>query len=268
MPTATLTSKGQVTIPKSVREALGVDAGDRVEFLESSKGVYTVVAVSRDVRELKGLIAKPRIDWAEMMAFKRTFTDAMPGRIEAGHDRAGIATLQGSARFTAPDTVEIDGRAWRARHFHIATGARPATLGIPGEEHLITSTDFLELPECPRRIVFVGGGYIALEFAHIAARAGAETVTVLQRGPRILPNFDPDLTAILAEATLSFLGLGLVDDPSWGQMLNQAVQSSSFNWWLAVFPGGAIFLTVFAYNLVGEALRDAVDPHTQRGGAA
>lgn len=77
-------------------------------------------------------------------------------------------------------------------------------------------------------------------------------------------------SAILAETTLSFLGLGLVDDPSWGQLLNQAVQSSTFNWWLAVFPGGAIFLTVFAYNLIGEALRDAVDPHTQRaaGGAA
>jgi len=71
-------------------------------------------------------------------------------------------------------------------------------------------------------------------------------------------------SAILAEATLSFLGLGLVDDPSWGQMLNQAVQSSTFNWWLAVFPGGAIFLTVFAYNLIGESLRDAVDPHTRR----
>ena len=68
-------------------------------------------------------------------------------------------------------------------------------------------------------------------------------------------------SAILAEATLSFLGLGLVDDPSWGQMLNQAVQSSTFNWWMAAFPGGAIFLTVFAYNLVGESLRDALDPH-------
>lgn len=67
-------------------------------------------------------------------------------------------------------------------------------------------------------------------------------------------------SAILAEATLSFLGLGLVDAPSWGQMLNQAVQSSTFNWWMAVFPGGAIFLTVFAYNLMGEALRDAIDP--------
>ncbi|WP_306417978.1 NAD(P)/FAD-dependent oxidoreductase [Roseinatronobacter sp. S2] len=149
----------------------------------------------------KGLVAAPRVDWAEMMAFKRTFTDAMPGRIEAGHDKAGIATLHGTARFTAPDTVEIDGVAHRARHFHIATGARPASLGIPGEVHLITSTDFLELPECPRRIAFVGGGYIAMEFAHIAARSGAEAVTVLQRGARILPNFDPDLTEILAEAT-------------------------------------------------------------------
>ena len=74
-------------------------------------------------------------------------------------------------------------------------------------------------------------------------------------------------SAILAEATLSFLGLGLVDDPSWGQMLNQAVQSSTFNWWMAAFPGGAIFLTVFAYNLIGEALRDAVDPHVQSGKA-
>ncbi len=68
-------------------------------------------------------------------------------------------------------------------------------------------------------------------------------------------------SAILAEAMLSFLGLGLVDDPSWGQMLNQAVRSSTFNWWMAVFPGGAIFLTVFAYNLIGEALRDAIDPN-------
>jgi peptide/nickel transport system permease protein len=71
-------------------------------------------------------------------------------------------------------------------------------------------------------------------------------------------------SAILAEAVLSFLGLGLVDDPSWGQMLNQAVKSSNFNWWMATFPGGAIFLTVFAYNLIGEALRDAIDPYLKK----
>ena len=73
-------------------------------------------------------------------------------------------------------------------------------------------------------------------------------------------------SAILAEATLSFLGLGLVDDPSWGEMLNQAVQSSSFNWWMAAFPGGAIFFTVFAYNLIGESLRDAIDPYLSKSG--
>jgi peptide/nickel transport system permease protein len=71
-------------------------------------------------------------------------------------------------------------------------------------------------------------------------------------------------SAILLEATLSFLGLGLVDNPSWGQMLYQAVQSASFFWWMALFPGGAIFLTVFAYNLMGEALRDAIDPFLKK----
>lgn len=71
-------------------------------------------------------------------------------------------------------------------------------------------------------------------------------------------------SAILAEATLSFLGLGPVDAPSWGQMLNQSIKSSTFNWWMAVFPGGAIFMTVFAYNLIGEALRDALDPKSAK----
>ena len=69
-------------------------------------------------------------------------------------------------------------------------------------------------------------------------------------------------SAILIESTLSFLGLGLVDEPSWGQLLNQVTGSAggTFIWWLALFPGLMIFLTVYAYNLVGESLRDALDP--------
>ena len=55
----------------------------------------------------------------------------------------------------------------------------PAKLGIPGEEHLITSTEFLELDKLPERVVFVGGGYISMEFANVAGRAGAN-VTVLR----------------------------------------------------------------------------------------
>lgn len=62
MSTAIVTSKGQITIPKQVREGLGVDSGDRVEFVELERGVYTVVAATRDIRDLKGMIprtAKP-----------------------------------------------------------------------------------------------------------------------------------------------------------------------------------------------------------------
>jgi AbrB family looped-hinge helix DNA binding protein len=59
MATATLTSKGQITLPKVVRERLGVEAGDKVEFVETEPGVYKVIAATRDVRDLKGLVPKP-----------------------------------------------------------------------------------------------------------------------------------------------------------------------------------------------------------------
>jgi antitoxin PrlF len=59
MTTAVVTSKGQITIPKPVRDGLGVESGDRVEFVELERGVYTVVAATRDIRALKGMIPKP-----------------------------------------------------------------------------------------------------------------------------------------------------------------------------------------------------------------
>ena len=59
MSTAVVTSKGQITIPKPVRDGLGVETGDRVEFVELERGVYTVVAATRDIRDLKGAIPKP-----------------------------------------------------------------------------------------------------------------------------------------------------------------------------------------------------------------
>ena len=59
MTTAVVTSKGQITIPKPVRDGLGVETGDRVEFVELERGVYTVVAATRDIRDLKGVIPRP-----------------------------------------------------------------------------------------------------------------------------------------------------------------------------------------------------------------
>ena len=165
-----------------------------------------LVAVTEGVEwaenmEGKGLEAQPSVNWPDMIAFKRSFTEAMPPRIEAGLEKAGIDVLHGLARFTGPNTIELNGETLTAKHFHIATGARPMTLNIPGEEHLTTSTEFLELPERPNRIAFVGGGFIAMEFAHIVKRAGAREVTVLEMMDRPLGPFDPDLVAMLVEAT-------------------------------------------------------------------
>ncbi len=147
------------------------------------------------------------IDWSDLMAFKRTFTDPVPAASEGRFLEQGIDAYHGSARFTGPLAVEVGDQALQARHVVIATGARPAPLEIPGEALLTTSDDFLELDSLPAEIVFVGGGYISFEFAHVAARAGAK-VTILHRGKRPLEGFDPDLVDMLCHRTRS-LGIDL-----------------------------------------------------------
>ncbi len=150
----------------------------------------------------KGLSANSlSIDWADLMAFKRSFTDGMPDRVEGGLDKAGIVTLHGVAQFLSSEVVRVGDTELHTRHVHIATGARPATLDIPGEELVATSTDFLDMTSLPPRIAFVGGGFISFEFAHVAQRAGATEVTILHRDDRPLKGFDPDLVDILVERT-------------------------------------------------------------------
>ncbi len=141
----------------------------------------------------KGIRAEElRIDWQELMRFKRSFTEPVPKNREEGFAKAGIAAFHGRARFVGPSSVQVNDDVLEGRYVVIAAGQKPADLRIPGIEHLTTSEQFLELDELPKRILFIGGGYIAFEFAHVAARAGAE-VTVVHRGPRPLPLFDPDL---------------------------------------------------------------------------
>ena len=145
-----------------------------------------------------GVAGDVRIDWPALIAFKRTFTDPIPQKHEHSYAEKGIDTFHGCARFTGQKTISIDGTTLEGRHFLIAAGAEPVKLDISGEEHLATSTDFLDLKSLPQRIVLVGGGYIAAEFSHVATRAGAQ-VTVLQRGERMLKHFDPDLVGWLME---------------------------------------------------------------------
>lgn len=136
------------------------------------------------------------ISWSDLMRHKRGFTDPVPQNLERDLARRGVETLHGTARFTDRTRVDIDGRPLEARHFLVATGARPRPLDFPGCEHLIDSTDFLDLEALPARILFVGGGFISFEFAHIAARAGSSPV-IVDRGARPLKGFDPDLVDLL-----------------------------------------------------------------------
>ncbi len=146
----------------------------------------------------KGVEREVGVNWRELVAFKNTFTGPIPDKHERRYAENGIDAFHGPARFTGPNTLDVDGEALEAKHILIAAGAEPIRLGISGEEHLLTNEQFYDLEELPLRIVLIGGGYIAAEYAHLAARAGAQ-VTILQRGPRLLPQFDPDLVGWLME---------------------------------------------------------------------
>lgn len=136
------------------------------------------------------------INWTDLMKHKHGFTDPVPQNMEDSLTGNGIDTLHGVARFIDQNNIEIGGTGLEAAHFLIATGARPRPLDFPGHEHLIDSTDFLDLEMLPPRIMFVGGGFISFEFAHISARAGS-TATIIDRGQRPLKGFDPDLVELL-----------------------------------------------------------------------
>lgn len=146
-----------------------------------------------------GVVGEVRIDWPELIRFKRTFTHPVPGKHEHRYHENGIDTFHGTAQFTGPITVKVDTAELTGRYILIASGATPMRLDIPGEEHLLDNEAFLAMDSLPRRIVLVGGGYIAAEFSHIAARAGAEVI-ILQRGPRMLTHFEPELVGWLIDA--------------------------------------------------------------------
>jgi glutathione reductase (NADPH) len=138
------------------------------------------------------------IDWPALMRVKRATTEPVPAGTEQGYDAAGIDAFHGRARFVGPTTVAVGGDRLTGNRILIAAGSMPQPLGFPGAEQVATSDRFLELDILPARIVFIGGGYISFEFAHLAASAGAR-VTILHRGQRPLESFDPDLVGQLVK---------------------------------------------------------------------
>jgi glutathione reductase (NADPH) len=141
-------------------------------------------------------VAAPTLDWGALMARKEGFVRGVPEDFERSLARREIALVRGDARFVGPDAVAVGDRVLTAKHVVVATGSEPRPLGVAGEDLTITSDGFLELPSRPERAVFIGGGVISMEFAHVLARAGSE-VTVLELGPRVLPQFDAPLVDAL-----------------------------------------------------------------------
>jgi glutathione reductase (NADPH) len=142
--------------------------------------------------------ASPTFAWNTLVANK----DAEIARLNAVYERlliaAGVKILRGRAILVDPHTVEIGGERYRARHLLIATGGWPVVPPIPGAQHAITSNEAFHLPELPRRVIVVGGGYIAVEFASIFNGLGVDT-TLVYRGERLLREFDQDLGPFLAQ---------------------------------------------------------------------
>lgn len=153
----------------------------------------------------KGVTGDVQIDWQKLMAFKRTFTDPVPEKMEQRYREKGIDPYHGKARFLGKNTLQVADDVLEGKHILLASGAEPIKLNIPGEQHLMDNEGFLELEALPKRIALVGGGFIAAEFSHIAARAGAK-VTILQHAEQMLKEFDPDLVGWLMA---SFDALGI-----------------------------------------------------------
>jgi len=135
-------------------------------------------------------VGKPKLDWPTLIDREKDMIGFIPGAMEDLAKTRG-AVFKGSAKFVSPNSVDVNGDVLEGRDIIIATGSRPRPLSIPGAEHLITSDEVLSERSLPGSVIFIGGGVIALEFAHVYARVGAE-VTILEALPNLLPRSDRD----------------------------------------------------------------------------
>jgi glutathione reductase (NADPH) len=146
----------------------------------------------------------PRFDWPTLKQNRRTELARLNGVYRTLLDGSGVEVLYGHARLLDAHTVHVgQGTAGgaaparlSARHVLLATGGRPQVPEVPGSEHVLTSNDMFDLEPFPARLLVIGGGYIACEFASIFNGLGSK-VTQLYRGPLVLRGFDDDVRSFL-----------------------------------------------------------------------
>ena len=155
-----------------------------------------------------GIDGSITLNWKDAINYAHRYTQNIPDTTEQKLMEKGITCFHGDARFIDSQTIILDGEKIKATHFVIATGMTPLKLGIPGEEFMLTSGDFFNLEEVPEKVVFVGAGYIGMEFGQILARAGSK-VTMIQKGDQILAPFEK-FTAQFVEETSEQLGIKII----------------------------------------------------------
>lgn len=153
------------------------------------------------------LSTKPQFSWPALIGAKDKEIDRLSTLYRQNLERSGVTQYKSRAVLEDAHTVRLlaDGTTLRAKNILIATGGHPVMPHIPGAEFAITSNEAFELKELPKRILIVGGGYIALEFACLFHRLGSE-VTLIHRGEKVLRGFDEDLRD---ELMLAMVGEGI-----------------------------------------------------------
>lgn len=149
----------------------------------------------------RGLDGEVTTNWQALQALKN---DYLRGRSEAEvteWQKRGVTTFHGHARMISENQVKVGDEVLGGRKIILATGAVPRRSEIEGHEYARDSEYFLEMANLPKRILFIGGGYISFEFAHVAARAGAQEVVILHRSDRPLKAFDRDIVATVIQAS-------------------------------------------------------------------
>ncbi|MFJ2364740.1 glutathione-disulfide reductase [Pseudomonas sp. NPDC087697] len=143
-------------------------------------------------------LGEANFDWATLIANKDREINRLNGIYRNLLVGSGVTLHEGHAKIVGPHEVEINGERHTAKHILVATGGWPQIPEIPGHEHAISSNQAFFLKELPKRILVVGGGYIAVEFAGIFHGLGAET-TLLYRGELFLRGFDGSVRKHLQE---------------------------------------------------------------------
>jgi glutathione reductase (NADPH) len=146
-------------------------------------------------------VAPAKFDWTTLVAAKEKEISRLSGIYAANLDKAGVEMIASRATIEGPNALRLaDGRAISARIILVATGGSPVLApAVPGVEHAISSNEIFDLPKFPGRLLVVGGGYIAVEFASVFARLGSQ-VTQVFRADNVLRGFDGDIRSYLSEA--------------------------------------------------------------------